>query len=45
MRSKNYDKIKWYYDQKFWSEKKVRDAVTKKLITEEEFKMITGKDF
>ena len=34
-----------YYDRKVWNEKQVRNAVLKGWITEEEFKMITGKDY
>lgn len=40
-----YEKIKKFYDLGLWSEDMVRDAVTKGIITEEDFKEITNKDF
>lgn len=43
--SKNFDKVKNYYDSGFWKENRVREAVIKEWITAEEFKEITGKDF
>lgn len=43
--SNNYEKVKRYYRTKMWSESRVRDAVVKNWITEEEFKEITGKDY
>ena len=45
MHSKNFDKVKKFYDDGVWSESRVRDAVTRGWITEAEFKEITGKDF
>ena len=38
-----FEKIKKYYESGVWSEKRVREAVAKNVITAEEFKMITGK--
>ena len=35
--------MKWY--PKLWTLDMVRDAVIKKVITEEEFKEITGQDY
>ena len=50
--SKNYDKVTSYYnmykdsDGEFgWSIKKVRDAVNKNWITDEEFEEITGEKY
>ena len=42
--SKNYDKVKRYYNLGMWNEVRVRNAVKKNWITEEEFKEITDKD-
>ena len=44
MHSKNYEKVKKYYDSGRWTLAMVRNAVGK-WITEEEFKEITGKDY
>ena len=43
--SKNYDKVKHYYDTGLWKEPRVREAVVKGWITEEEYKEITGQDY
>ncbi|MBQ9692491.1 MAG: XkdX family protein [Clostridia bacterium] len=50
--SKNYEKVKAYYDMyvqsqgaRGWSIEKVRNAVAKGWITEEEFFEITGEDY
>ena len=40
--SKNYAKVKKWYDAGLWSEARVYNAVGK-WITAEEFEMITGK--
>ena len=40
--SKNYNKVKAYYEEDFWNENKVRNAVVKGWITEEEFFDIVG---
>ena len=46
MHSKNFNKIKKYYDEGLWSIAKVRAVVGKSLgITAEEFKEITGQDY
>lgn len=46
MHSKNFYKIKGYYDSGLWSIDKVRAVVGKPLgITAEEFKEITGQDY
>ena len=43
--SKNYNKVKNYYDQELWSINKIRNAVNKGWITAEEFEIITGELF
>lgn len=40
-----FEKIKKYYEAGVWSEHRVRDAVSKKAITAEQFKEITSKDY
>lgn len=45
--SKNFDKVKKYYNtfyngERVWNEARVRNAVVKSWITEEEFAEITG---
>lgn len=40
--SKNYDKVNRFYKTKLWNETRVRNAVVKGWITEEEFAEITG---
>ena len=43
--SKMYDKIKSYYDSGLWSEVRVRNMVVKRIISEEEYKNIVGKEY
>lgn len=43
--SKNFEKVKKYYDNGIWNKTKVKNAVVKKWITEEEYKEITGEDY
>ena len=43
--SKNYSKVKRWFDMKMWNENRVRDAVVKNWITESEFTEITGKEY
>lgn len=38
-------KIKYYYEQGFWTESMVRDAVRKNKITAAEFEEITGNKY
>lgn len=45
MHSKMYEKIKRYYDNGFWNIARVRNAVIKGVITEEEFLEITGENY
>lgn len=42
--SKNFAKVKKYYETGAWSIKKVRDAVGR-WITEEEYELITGEPY
>lgn len=42
--SKNYEKVKKYYDDGMWNKTKVHNAVGK-WITKEEYKEITGEDY
>ena len=43
MRSKNYAKIKKWYDMGIYHEKELKNFVKKGQITEEEYEMITGE--
>jgi hypothetical protein len=43
--SKYFNLVKKNYDKGFWDIYKVRDAVEKGWITEEEFYIITGTDY
>lgn len=43
MHSKQYERVRTYYNNGFWSIKKVRNAVVKGWITPEEFMEITGE--
>lgn len=43
--SKNYNKVKTYYDRGLWSIDRVREAVVKGWITEEEYELITGQSY
>lgn len=43
--SKNYTKVKQWYDMGVWTIDRVRNAVLKGWITEEEFREITGEAF
>ena len=42
--SKHFKKVKGYYDSGLWSIERVRNAVLKGWITEEEFELITGEE-
>ena len=42
--SKNFAKVKYYYDSGLWSIQKVRNVVGK-WITPEEFELITGEPY
>jgi hypothetical protein len=41
MEPTNYDVVKDYFDKKWWTVEMVRDAVTKGVLTPEEFQRIT----
>ena len=43
--SKNYNKVKEYYDKSLWTIDMLKNAVIKAWITEEEFKTITGQTY
>ena len=48
-RSKNFEKVKKFYDSGLWSKKKVHDAVENPVsspwITQAEYKEITGESY
>jgi hypothetical protein len=44
MHSKNFDKVKKYYDEGLWSKQRVYNVVNK-WITPEEYKEITGEEY
>lgn len=44
-RSKNFAKVKAFFDQGVWGENRVGDAIIKGWITEAEYKEITGKKY
>ena len=39
------EKVKGYYDLGLWTEARVKNALMKGALTEEEFKAITGKEY
>ena len=43
--SKNFEKVKHYYSMKLWDDERVRNAVLKGWINEEEYKEITKKNY
>ena len=43
--SKYFNLVKKNYDKGFWDISRVRDAVVKGWITEEEFYIITGENY
>ena len=45
MHSKQFDKVKRYYDDGMWTISRVRNAVVKGWITEEDFVEITGENY
>lgn len=45
MHSLKYDKVKGYYDNGYWNEARVRNAVIKEWITAEEYEEITGEPY
>lgn len=43
--SEKYEIVKQHYDDEFWSKEKVKRAVVKHWITEEEYLLITGEEY
>ena len=43
--SKNFEKVKYYYDHNLWGIDRVRQAVVKGWITESEFVEITNEPY
>ena len=43
--SKKYEMVKDFYDRRLWSITRVRNAVVKEWITEEEYEEITGEPY
>jgi uncharacterized XkdX family phage protein len=43
--SKNFEKVKNYYDSGLWNKARVRNAVVKAWITEEEYFEIVGENY
>lgn len=43
--SKIYDKIKSYYDKGLWNKARVKNMVTKGVVTEDEYQLIVGEPF
>lgn len=43
--SKNFDKVKMYYEGGYWNIAKVRQAVVKNWITPAEYEEITGEPY
>ena len=43
--SKNYEKVKKWYDKGIWNKTMCRNAVIKDWITPEEFTEITGTEY
>lgn len=43
--SPKYEMVKSYYDRKLWNKSRVKAAVVKGWITEEEYALITGEAY
>ena len=43
--SANFEKIKNYYHNGLWSEKRVYNMVVKGILTKEEYRLIVGKEY
>lgn len=43
--SRMFEKIKRYYDDGLWNKARVRNMVLKGIITEDEYREITGEEF
>lgn len=42
-KSERFDEVRRFYNAHLWSESRLKDAVAKSVITEEEFNRIVGK--
>lgn len=40
-----YDRIKFYYENGFWTKQMVKNAVRKGAISKDEYKEITGESY
>ena len=50
MHSKNFDKVKYYYNlivngERVWGKDRIRNAVVKGMITTEEYEEIVGEPY
>ncbi len=43
--SKNYEKVRQFYNMKMWDLNRVKNAVVKKWITKAEYAEITGEEY
>jgi uncharacterized XkdX family phage protein len=43
--SKNYEKVKRFYDRGLWSKVRVKNAVKARWITPAEYELITGEKY
>lgn len=43
--SKNFEKVKSYYDSGLWTKEMVKNAVVKRWITAAEYEEITGEPY
>lgn len=43
--SKNYEKVKRFYDRELWSEARVKNAVKARWITPAEYELIIGEKY
>lgn len=41
----SYDRVKYYFEAGLWNAQMVKMAVRKGVITKEQYKEITGKDY
>ena len=43
--SKKFEKVKYYYDNGYWTKDMVKNAVVKGWITAEEYELIVGEPY
>ena len=43
--SKKFEKVKYYYDNGYWTQDMAKNAVVKGWITAEEYQLITGEKY